>query len=882
MMVHNYCTPCDTNTTAVNTTKVDDIAGMSNGSVTVAVTGGSGPYTHSWNTGATTASINNLPGGSYSDTIKDRNGCILIEEVYICSPALMTLAHSLVQLNCSTQRSNVTTTVTGGVGPYTHWWSNNNTSDYITYAPFGTYYHTVTDSRGCSKKDTIIISCTPPCQTNCTFQGTISGLTTPGSNTNIQCGDTYNVECNKNYQGGVSLNCITPPPAPPATLLSGTFKNQLGQIVTPLWNNGYFNFPNAGIYTATYYKTNAGGNCDSCIITFNVTCDCPSTCTVSSSINPVTGSSLTLSATATELECDKAYNFPPATLTCVPVSTAMIITPVKIIDAFGNTPSWAAGFSGTGLLNIPAGTTGSFFVKYFWGTATKRCDSVSYPINITCCSFTAQAGSDIYICKGASANLGAAVSGLTYSWTSNPAGFTSTIANPTVTPTVFPTTYYLSVTNANPNCPAKKDTVVVYEDPNCTVDCCKGNFWKEPITIRDNATGDVLETWVCKKLSTYSITKANYSCGKDLIVSGQFVCGNKNTCPSKVIYTLTNSNGAVTTGTNSIQLPISLPDGNYTLKYEAYCGDSICDSCKFEIVKNCSVVCDCEKAACSFKTYYLGAATANKKPFKCDENLQLECNKTYGFVMATSCISNCSSTVTAELINASGIPVQTQTNISATNPFNVIFSTPGRNTYTIRFHLLVNGVECNKCDVNISVKCPASTCNACTAAITASTTTNTDTHSTPGLTEVFQSFSFSGLPASITEIRAVVTSIDIYAEDAKGVKNEECLSCNNDPIAWGSIFKGNTISNIVPTLNVAGAEVYGPITNQSINPRQITWAGNGALLTVNAPIELGLLLPLPSSLKCCTRKATICIKFIFRDNNCTECVMRKCFEVVIK
>ena len=69
-------------------------------------------------------------------------------------------------------------------------------------------------------------------------------------------------------------------------------------------------------------------------------------------------------------------------------------------------------------------------------------------------ALTVSAGSASQVCKGNSATIGgvpSAVGGtgtFTYSWTSTPAGFTSTVANPSVTPSVT-TTYLLSVTDGN-------------------------------------------------------------------------------------------------------------------------------------------------------------------------------------------------------------------------------------------------------------------------------------------------------------------------------------------------------------------------------------------------------------------------------------------------
>ncbi|TNF30273.1 MAG: hypothetical protein EP314_01730, partial [Bacteroidetes bacterium] len=48
---------------------------VADGTVGVIVNGGTAPYTYLWNTGATTASISNVPAGVYSVTVTDANGC---------------------------------------------------------------------------------------------------------------------------------------------------------------------------------------------------------------------------------------------------------------------------------------------------------------------------------------------------------------------------------------------------------------------------------------------------------------------------------------------------------------------------------------------------------------------------------------------------------------------------------------------------------------------------------------------------------------------------------------------------------------------------------------------------------------------------------------
>ena len=74
----------------------------------------------------------------------------------------------------------------------------------------------------------------------------------------------------------------------------------------------------------------------------------------------------------------------------------------------------------------------------------------------------AEARANTSICKGDSIFIGsAAVSGDIYSWTSNPPGFTSTLAGASLTPTIT-TTYYLTETNF---CGSKTDSAIITVNP---------------------------------------------------------------------------------------------------------------------------------------------------------------------------------------------------------------------------------------------------------------------------------------------------------------------------------------------------------------------------------------------------------------------------------
>ena len=78
----------------------------------------------------------------------------------------------------------------------------------------------------------------------------------------------------------------------------------------------------------------------------------------------------------------------------------------------------------------------------------------------------ATVATDVTICEGESIEIGSAsVAGHTYQWTSNPAGFSSSIANPTVSPSVTTTYTLVETINATPGCTATNSITITVEEP---------------------------------------------------------------------------------------------------------------------------------------------------------------------------------------------------------------------------------------------------------------------------------------------------------------------------------------------------------------------------------------------------------------------------------
>ncbi len=139
----------------VSNTKAD--CNAANGTATVtAISGGAGPYTYIWSTGATTASISGLPLGSYTVTVNDVSGCSTATTVVIGANSNIVLSTATTPSVCggATGTASVVN-VTGGSSPFTYRWHNGGTTATIVGLAAGPYFVTVTDATGCTRSTTV-------------------------------------------------------------------------------------------------------------------------------------------------------------------------------------------------------------------------------------------------------------------------------------------------------------------------------------------------------------------------------------------------------------------------------------------------------------------------------------------------------------------------------------------------------------------------------------------------------------------------------------------------------------------------------------------------------------------------------------------------------
>ena len=127
----------------------DATCNQDNGGATVTVTGGTLPYTFSWNSTPPQSSqtLINVPGGTYTVTVKDAGGCVLTKTFVIAQILPPKVTTSSTPDHCDMGNGSVTASATQGSGTYTYQWNtpNNDVTSSVSNLSSGSYLVTVND-----------------------------------------------------------------------------------------------------------------------------------------------------------------------------------------------------------------------------------------------------------------------------------------------------------------------------------------------------------------------------------------------------------------------------------------------------------------------------------------------------------------------------------------------------------------------------------------------------------------------------------------------------------------------------------------------------------------------------------------------------------------
>ncbi len=196
-----------------------DCFGNSTGSATAQGSGGNGTYTYLWSNGSTNANASGLIAGTYTVTVSSGTCSSASSSIVLSEPmaiALLTSVDSIVTC-IGNADGKISSSVSGGISPYTYAWSNGATSTSISGLSNGVYTLTLTDNNGCFSVSSSTMTDDPTC-------GAPMNLRT------LFIQDTAATLSWTKVSGAISYKVV------------------IREASSPPWDNVYFRNANAGTY----------------------------------------------------------------------------------------------------------------------------------------------------------------------------------------------------------------------------------------------------------------------------------------------------------------------------------------------------------------------------------------------------------------------------------------------------------------------------------------------------------------------------------------------------------------------------------------------------------------------------------------------------------
>ena len=151
--------------------------GGCDGVASASVSGGTSPYTYSWNTVPiqTNATATGLCDGTYTVTVQDfTNTCSNSGVVTLASPPNLVVTGVITNPSCNGGcDGTIDLTVTGGTIPYTYLWDSGNIFEDETNICAGTHIVTVTDANGCTDISSYSVADPPAITANAGLDGSV-------------------------------------------------------------------------------------------------------------------------------------------------------------------------------------------------------------------------------------------------------------------------------------------------------------------------------------------------------------------------------------------------------------------------------------------------------------------------------------------------------------------------------------------------------------------------------------------------------------------------------------------------------------------------------------------------------------------------------------
>ncbi len=135
--------------------------GGNNGNISTTTTGGTSPFSYTWNDGDVNENRYTLNAATYSVTVLDLNNCSTTASIAVTQPAtsVSIAVNNISNINCNSDSTGaINITPTGGVPAYTYAWSDGSTLQNRTNMQGGSYHVSVSDANGCQAAATATIN----------------------------------------------------------------------------------------------------------------------------------------------------------------------------------------------------------------------------------------------------------------------------------------------------------------------------------------------------------------------------------------------------------------------------------------------------------------------------------------------------------------------------------------------------------------------------------------------------------------------------------------------------------------------------------------------------------------------------------------------------
>jgi len=231
---------------SASTIPVNTTCGQSNGQGIANVSGGTTPYTYSWNSVPvqTTQTATALAPGSYVLTVTDANNCTTTANLVINASTAPSINVKVTSSNCGINTGMAVANVTGGSSPYNYSWNNGSTTAKDSGLGAGVYIITVTDKNGCSSFKAVTVSDT--------------------NGPSISANTVVDNKCSGQANGSVSI-----------TVTGGTKPYHY------IWSNGSTIASIGGLQAGPYQVTVSDGGGCSIVKSFTITSPAPVSLTTS-------------------------------------------------------------------------------------------------------------------------------------------------------------------------------------------------------------------------------------------------------------------------------------------------------------------------------------------------------------------------------------------------------------------------------------------------------------------------------------------------------------------------------------------------------------------------------------------------------------------------